>query len=258
MRVVVLNIQKLQFDLFDDRYEVVERVSAKARNVRIEIRSPREVQLIIPRYVSKTAARQFLQERDVWVRQKIAELKQRLGDAPLDPQRLNWDGRDAIPLRGIELPICVDSVSLRRIHVRLDPDAITVFCPSAQRGESAKLQQALRKMLQHQARLDAERLLEEEALRLGLSYGELRIADQKSLWGSCAVGGNISLSWRLVMAPPAVFRYVVIHELCHIRHHDHSDNFWALVAQQMPEYESHRRWLKENGQRLHLHLAHRS
>lgn len=258
MRVVSLNIQKLQFDLFDDRYEIVERVSAKARNVRIEIRSPREVQLIIPRYVSKTAAREFLQERESWVKQKIAELQQRYSDAPLDPQRLRWDSRDCIPLRGVEMPIHVASASLRSITVRLEPENITLFCPGAQRGESAKLEQALRKMLQHQARLDAERLLEEEALRLGLRYGELRIADQKSLWGSCAVGGNISLSWRLVMAPPAVFRYVVIHELCHIRHHDHSDNFWALVAQQMPEYESHRRWLKENGQRLHLHLAHRN
>ena len=253
-----MNFQKLQFDLFDDRYEIIERVSAKARNVRIEIRSPREVQLIIPRYVSKTAARAFLQERESWVQQKIAELKQRLGDAPLDSHKLNWDGRDRLPVRGVEMPIGVESASLRSISVRLEPQAITLFCPSAQRGEFAKLEQALRKMLQHQARLDAERLLQEEAVRLGLRYGELRIADQKSLWGSCAVGGNISLSWRLVMAPPVVFRYVVIHELCHIRHHDHSDNFWALVAQQMPEFETHRRWLKENGQRLHLYLAHRN
>jgi predicted metal-dependent hydrolase len=253
-----LNFQKLQLDLFDERYSIIERVSAKARNIRIEIRSPREVQLIIPRYVSKTAARAFLQERESWVRQKIAELKQRLGDAPLDAQRCNWDGRDRIPLRGVEMVVTVEAASLRKISVRLEPQVITLFCPSAQRGESAKLEQALRQLLQHQARLDAQNLLQEEAARLGLRYGELRIADQKSLWGSCAVGGNISLSWRLVMAPPAVFRYVVIHELCHIRHHDHSDSFWSLVARQMPEFETHRRWLKENGQRLHLYLAHRN
>jgi predicted metal-dependent hydrolase len=250
-----LNLQKLQFDLFDDRYDVIERVSAKARNVRIEIRSPREVQLIIPRYVSKTAARAFLQQRESWVRQKITELRQRLGDTPLDSQRLRWDGDDRIPLRGVEMPIAVAPASVRSVNVRLEPQAITLFCPSAQLGDSAKLEQALRKMLQHQARLDAERLLDEEAQRLGLRYGGLRIADQRSLWGSCAVGGNISLSWRLVMAPPTVFRYVVIHELCHLRHHDHSDAFWALVEQQMPEFEIHRRWLKENGQRLHLYLA---
>lgn len=253
-----MNIQKLQFDLFDDRYEVVERVSAKSRNIRIEIRSAREVHLIIPRYASKTVAREFLQSRESWIRQKIAELRQRHGDRPLDPQRLRWDGRDLIPLRGVDTRVQVTPASLRSLTVRVDADAIVLFCPGAQLGDSEKLEQALRKLLQQQARRDAELLLEEEARRLDLRYGELRIADQKSLWGSCAAGGNISLSWRLVMAPPAVFRYVVIHELCHIRHHDHSDNFWALVAQQMPEFEMHRRWLRENGQRLHLYLAHRS
>ena len=254
MRVAVLNIQKLQFDLFDERYEVIERVSAKARNIRIVIRSPREVALIIPRYASKTAAREFVQSRDGWIRQKIAELRQRLGDSPLDPQQLRWDGRDLIPLRGVDTPVRVASASLRTLTVRLEPEAITLFCPTAQLGESGKLEQALRKSLQHQARRDAESLLEQEALRLGVRQGQLRIADQKSLWGSCAVDGNISLSWRLVMAPPVVFRYVVIHELCHIRHHDHSDKFWALVAQQMPEFETHRRWLKDQGHRLHCVL----
>lgn len=249
-----MEVQKLQFDLFDDRYEVIERVSAKSRNIRIEIRSPREVVLVIPRHAPKYAAREFLQSREGWIRQKIAELRQRHADAPLDPQRLNWDNRDRLPLRGVEVPLRLVGASLRNISVRSDADAITVFCPSALLGERARLERTLRQELQHQARQDAQRLLDEEAARLSLRYGELRIADQKSLWGSCSVEGNISLSWRLVLAPPTVFRYVVIHELCHIRHHDHSDAFWALVAQQMPAFETWRNWLRDQGARLHLHL----
>ncbi|MGH8457614.1 MAG: M48 family metallopeptidase [Stenotrophobium sp.] len=251
-----METQKLQFDLFaDDRYEVIERVSAKARNVRIEIRSPHEVMLVIPRRVPKSAAREFLASREVWVRQKIAELRQRHGNTPLDPQRLRWDGRDVLPLRGVDTPVRLVAASLKRIGLRLEADAITLFCPSALLGERDRLEQVLRRELQHQARQDAQRLLGEESARLGVRFGEPRIADQKSLWGSCAANGNISLSWRLVLAPPAVFRYVVIHELCHIRHHDHSEAFWSLVARQMPEYETHRRWLKERGARLHLILS---
>ena len=249
-----MDIQKLQFDLFDDRYEVTERVSAKSRNIRIEVLSPREVVLVIPRYVPKYAAREFLQSREAWIRQKIAELRQRHGDMPLDPQRLNWDNRDRIPLRGRDLPVRVVSASLRNISVRVDNEAITVFCPSAQLGERPKLERVLRQELQKLARQEAQRLMNEEAARLGLRVGEPRIAYQKTLWGSCAADGGISLSWRLVMAPPAVFRYVVIHELCHIRHHDHSDAFWALVARQMPDFDVHRRWLRDQGARLHLHL----
>lgn len=253
-----METQKLQFDLFDDRYEVIERVSAKARNIRIEIRSPREVVLVMPRYAAKSAARAFLAERESWVRQKIAELRQRHADMPLDPQRLHWNNRDRLPLRGAELPLRLVGASLRQISVRVEADAISVFSPPALLGERARLERALRQELQHQARQDARRLLDEESARLGVRPGELRIGDPKSLWGSCAANGNISLSWRLVMAPPAVFRYVVVHELCHIRHHDHSDDFWALVERQMPGYETQYRWLREQGARLHLYLPPRA
>ncbi len=249
-----LDIQKLQFDLFDDRYEVIERVSTKSRNIRIEIRSPREVVLVIPRHAPKYAAREFLKSREGWIQQKIAEMRQRHADAPLDPQRLNWDNRDRIPLRGVELPLRIVSTSMRNTSVRVDGEAINVFSPSAQLGDRAKLQRVLVQELQRQARQDAQRYMNEESARLGIRVGEPRIADQKTLWGSCAADGGISLSWRLVMAPPAVFRYVVIHELCHIRHHDHSDAFWALVTQQMPDFDAHRSWLREQGARLHLYL----
>ncbi|MGH8461836.1 MAG: M48 family metallopeptidase [Stenotrophobium sp.] len=253
-----METQKLQFDLFDDRYQVIERVSAKARNIRIEVRSRREVVLVIPRRASRQAAREFLAAREDWIKQKLAELQLRGGDAALDPQRMNWDNRDRIPLRGVDTPVRLSAASLRGISLRLEAGGIDVFCPSALLGDRRKLEQALRQGLQHQARQDALRLLAEESTRLGLRYGELRIADQKSLWGSCAANGNISLSWRLVMAPPAVFRYVVVHELCHVRHHDHSDAFWALVARQMPDYDQHRSWLRDHGPRLHLHLPPRS
>jgi predicted metal-dependent hydrolase len=251
---VRLEIQKLQFDLFDDRYEVIERVSAKSRNIRIEIRSPREVVLVIPRHAPKYAAREFLKSREGWIQQKIAEMRQRHADMPLDPQRLNWDNRDRIPLRGVDMSVRVVSASLRNISVRVDSETISVFCPSAQLGGRPKLERVLRQEMQRLARQDAQRLMNEEATRLGLRAGEPRIADQKTLWGSCAADGGISLSWRLVMAPPAVFRYVVIHELCHIRHHDHSDAFWALVEKQMPDFDTHRRWLRDQGARLHLYL----
>ena len=94
-----------------------------------------------------------------------------------------------------------------------------------------------------------------EAHRLGLRWSELRIGDPRAQWGSCTPEGVISLSWRLLLAPPAVFRYVVIHELCHLPHPDHSKHFWALVAQQMPDWSTQREWLKRQGSGLHRWLA---
>lgn len=68
-----------------------------------------------------------------------------------------------------------------------------------------------------------------------------------SNWGSCSSGGNINLSTRLLFAPTDVQNYVILHELAHLLEMNHSDRFWALVEQHMPDYPTKERWLKENG-----------
>jgi len=86
----------------------------------------------------------------------------------------------------------------------------------------------------------------------GGNYSRITIRDQKTRWGSCSAKGTLSFNWRLMLAPPAVLDYVVIHELCHLTHMDHSKAFWALVERVCPDYRTHRKWLKEHGQELAL------
>ncbi len=71
-----------------------------------------------------------------------------------------------------------------------------------------------------------------------------------SRWGSCSILGNISLNVKLIMALPEIADYVIIHELAHLKHHNHSAEFWSLVQQLMPEYAMHRTWLKKYGNTL--------
>lgn len=85
-----------------------------------------------------------------------------------------------------------------------------------------------------------------------LDYNRLRITSAKTRWGSCSSRKTISLAWRLVMAPPEVADYVILHELAHLEHANHSMHFWARLAQLCPDYKLHRKWLKENGSRLTL------
>lgn len=245
-----------QLDLLFDAYRVDERISLRARCIRIEVRSPTEVRLTIPRSVPRNEARAFLLSRETWIREKIAELKLRLAEQPerSSPQ-LRWDGTDRLPLRGVEMPLRLVVSRLRKPVARLGENSIELFVPPAWLAQPARLQKLLRDALKHVALDDAQRLLTEEAASLGVEFSGPRIADQKTLWGSCTAHGLISLSWRLVMAPPAVFRYVAVHELCHVRHHDHGERFWKLVARQMPGFETHRRWLREHGPRLHWWLT---
>ncbi len=87
---------------------------------------------------------------------------------------------------------------------------------------------------------------------IGGHYSSIRIGDQKTRWGSCSNNGTLSFSWRLMLAPPRILDYVVIHEICHLTYMDHSKNFWDLVSVYDPDYKEHRKWLKENGDSLIL------
>ena len=89
-----------------------------------------------------------------------------------------------------------------------------------------------------------------EADRLDVVYKRITIRDTRSRWGSCSTTGTLSFSWRLVLAPREILEYVVVHELCHLRHHDHSRRFWTLVAEAWPSYREHKAWLDAHGWEL--------
>lgn len=88
------------------------------------------------------------------------------------------------------------------------------------------------------------------APQVGVTYGRITIRAQKTRWGSCSREGNLNFNCLLMLAPPEVRDYVVIHELCHRKEMNHSPRFWAEVAKLCPGYILHRRWLKDNGSGL--------
>ncbi len=83
-------------------------------------------------------------------------------------------------------------------------------------------------------------------------YHKITIRDQKSRWGSCSSRGTLSFNYRLIFAPSKVLDYVVVHELCHLTHMNHSSDFWHMVERIMPDYRVHKKWLKEHGHELTL------
>lgn len=86
----------------------------------------------------------------------------------------------------------------------------------------------------------------------GGSYNRITIRDQKTRWGSCSARGTLSFNWRLMLAPPAILDYVVVHELCHLTYMNHSAAFWSKVESVYPDYRTARKWLKAHGHELIL------
>ena len=83
-----------------------------------------------------------------------------------------------------------------------------------------------------------------------LMVNQVRIKNQKTMWGSCSSKNNINLNYLLLMAPMGVIDYVIVHELVHTIHRNHSTDFWDSVESIMPEFQEHKRWLKKNGYKL--------
>ena len=115
---------------------------------------------------------------------------------------------------------------------------------------------AVRAAIERWYRRQAHHIFAERAAhwntQFGYKYGRIAIRDQKSRWGSCSRQGNLNFNWRLLLAPLAVLDYIVIHELAHLKEGNHSPRFWALVAEQCPDYRDQRAWLRQHGPELHF------
>lgn len=114
-----------------------------------------------------------------------------------------------------------------------------------------EISSALEKFLKSLAKKYFKAVVEEQTNKLNIKYNKLIIRDCENKWGSCSSLKNISLNWRLILAPKSVADYVIIHEVAHLIHFNHSKNFWDLVKQLHCNFKKDKLWLKENGKTLY-------
>lgn len=106
------------------------------------------------------------------------------------------------------------------------------------------------RVLSNEAKRVLPILTRQYAQKMNVTYGKITIRHQKTRWGSCSSSGNLNFNCMLMKAPRRVQEYVVVHELAHRLEMNHSDRFWKIVEEYMPDYELQRKWLKEEGRSL--------
>ena len=112
------------------------------------------------------------------------------------------------------------------------------------------LKEAVTRHLRRVAETEIPARARELAAAQGLAPARVTVRAQRTLWGSCSGGGTLSFNWRLILAPPWVRDYVILHELAHLREMSHSRRFWSLVRDVCPRYRRAEHWLRTEGERL--------
>ena len=125
----------------------------------------------------------------------------------------------------------------------------------AEQPDSATLSREELQQLVNAARRQITARVAYYAPLVGVNYERIAIRKQHTKWGSCSSKGNLNFNCLLMLAPPRVLDYVVVHELCHRIEMNHSPRFWAQVERVMPDYKDSRRWLRDHGAALLAKLS---
>lgn len=216
-------------------------VTENRRATRITLRiepGGRALKLTIPYGLHHQRVDEFLERHRAWLEQRFAKISA--------PNLLAHGG--IIPLRGVPHRIEHTGKIRGLTKTGLGEDGAPIILVS---GLPESTPKKLLKFLKDEARADLERLVAFHASFVKKPVKAISLKDTRSRWGSCSHEGNLSFSWRIVMAPESVIDYLAAHEVAHLDQMNHGPNFWALCHKLCPHTEEAKAWLKTHGSSLH-------
>lgn len=213
---------------------MVLRRHPRARRIKLAVDAALGLPVLtLPPEVTEAEGLRFAEQNLGWLDRNLTRMPDPLPFAP----------EVVIPFKGVDHRIDHDPAA--RGVVRAEDGVLRVT------GGIEHLPRRLTDFLKKEARAAIKPLAGTRAETLGRKPGRISIRDQRTRWGSCSGRGDLSFSWRLILAPPEILDYVVSHEVAHLVHMDHSAAFWRTVETMYPDYRAARDWLGTEGARLH-------
>jgi len=214
----------------DPPVPLVLRRSPRAKRISLRISAlDGRVTLTLPKRLPEREALDFAAEKEDWIRTHLAK----------HPETVMVQTGACLPIDGHSRRIIASSGKRVLLH-----DA-EIEVPGARPGR------VLQRFLRELARDRLAAASDHYAVALGRPYSRITLRDTRSRWGSCSSDGALMYSWRLILAPPEVLRYVAAHEVAHLAEMNHSAAFWAQVERLYGDYQAPRNWLKGQGSSLH-------
>lgn len=221
------------------RVPVSIRLNPRARRLIVKVHpSTGEVAVVAPSERSVHRAIEFVRREKDWIAGRLAKV----------PPPVPLDLGATIPFRGTNHVVRLGSKGRGPVWIDFEAPRPTIRVSGFSEHAGRRLEDWLKK----QARQSLSRRVQTFAAELGVTAGRISVRDASSRWGSCSTSGNLSFSWRLIMAPSFVLDYVAAHEVAHLREMNHGPRFWRLVERLVGQEAAEAQiWLREHGASLH-------
>ena len=234
---------ELNFGNFEGTRIFVQR-TARKKSIALSIRDGTIV-ILAPRHIPNQEIQELITTNTDWIRAKLsqhAETKRRTERAFVDGERFLYLGEE-YPLKVFEGRRAIAELAdgCFNIHARRTP---------IPERRARSIRAAFLRWYKSEAETVITKRVAFYGSIIGRTPNRISFRDYKSMWGKCDAEGNITFNWKLVMAPEPILDYVVVHEMSHLQHLNHSKVFWQCVESVLSDYKARRKWLKENGSLL--------
>jgi predicted metal-dependent hydrolase len=221
------------------------RSRKRKRTISMRILSDGRIIIRAPHRTPKEEIDSFFHAKNSWVKRKLAE-REKSSQGSIEQPTAFVPGEKFLYL-GDWYPLEIQDTNSAKNQLSLYRG---IFLLSKKSADQAK--DLFVRWYKNQAKNLFEDRVNYYSKNFGFFPKSIKITSAKFRYGSCSPDNKLSFTWRLIMAPLVVIDYVIIHELMHIKEKNHSGKFWNLVEAEMPEYRSHRIWLKEQGHLLRI------
>ena len=224
-------------------YQVIRK--PRRRTASISVKPDCTVRIMVPASLSDRKIAELVKRKSSWIKNKIYHFK----EIQRNSNKKEYISGESFTYLGRNYRLHVDAGDPEDYPVKLKNGRFSVHIPQnmPQEEQNQRVKDQLSLWYQEHAEIKLSEKVTRYAKQMGVSPASVGIKGYRSRWGSCHSDGRVYFNWRIIAAPHSIVDSVVVHELCHLVHLDHSRKFWNLLNTIIPDYAERKAWLKVNG-----------